>query len=79
MEPPVFGVLLPPSALFADETRERSSDRDPFGDVTVSNAVFERTRELGMLRAIIVSGMLGAILPARRASRPNVLEALQYE
>jgi putative ABC transport system permease protein len=27
----------------------------------------------------ILAGMLAAILPARRASRLNVLEALQYE
>jgi ABC-type antimicrobial peptide transport system permease subunit len=27
----------------------------------------------------IVAGMVAAILPARRASRLNVLEALQYE
>jgi putative ABC transport system permease protein len=27
----------------------------------------------------IVAGMLAAILPARRASRLNVLQALQYE
>ena len=29
--------------------------------------------------AAIAAGMLAAILPARRASRMNVLEALQYE
>ena len=29
--------------------------------------------------AAIVVGILAAILPARRASRLNVLEALQYE
>jgi putative ABC transport system permease protein len=29
--------------------------------------------------ATVVAGMLAAILPARRASRLNVLEALQYE
>jgi putative ABC transport system permease protein len=33
---------------------------------------------LFVLAAIIV-GILAAILPARRASRLNVLEALQYE
>jgi len=27
----------------------------------------------------IVAGVLAAVLPARRASRLNVLEALQYE
>ena len=27
----------------------------------------------------IVAGMLAAILPARRASKLNILEALQYE
>ena len=27
----------------------------------------------------VLAGMLAAILPARRASRLNVLEALQYE
>ena len=29
--------------------------------------------------AAIIAGMIAAILPARRASRLNVLEALQYE
>jgi putative ABC transport system permease protein len=29
--------------------------------------------------ATIVAGILAAVLPARRASRLNVLEALQYE
>ena len=29
--------------------------------------------------AAVVAGMVAAILPARRASRLNVLEALQYE
>jgi ABC-type antimicrobial peptide transport system permease subunit len=29
--------------------------------------------------ATIVAGMLAAILPARRASRLNILKALQYE
>jgi putative ABC transport system permease protein len=29
--------------------------------------------------ATIVAGVLAAVLPARRASRLNVLEALQYE
>jgi putative ABC transport system permease protein len=29
--------------------------------------------------ATILAGMLAAILPARRAARLNVLEALQYE
>src|SRR5207302_8791389 len=29
--------------------------------------------------AAIIAGMLAAILPARRAARLNVLEALQYE
>jgi len=29
--------------------------------------------------ATIAAGMLAAILPARRASRLNILEALQYE
>jgi len=27
----------------------------------------------------VIAGMLAAILPARRAARLNVLEALQYE
>jgi putative ABC transport system permease protein len=29
--------------------------------------------------AAVIAGMLAAIFPARRASRLNVLEALQYE
>jgi putative ABC transport system permease protein len=34
---------------------------------------------VAFLLVAIVAGMLAAILPARRASRLNVLEALQYE
>jgi putative ABC transport system permease protein len=41
-------------------------------------AVPYRTLAVFVLVAI-VAGMLAAILPARRASRLNVLEALQYE
>ena len=89
---------------------------------TLVLSVFERTREIGMLRAVgmtrsqvrrmirqesivtaliggalgigfavpygtlivfvgvaVAAGTLGAILPARRASRLDVLQALQYE
>src|SRR5207247_145088 len=41
-------------------------------------AVPYRTVDLFVVAAILV-GILAAILPARRASRLNVLEALQYE
>jgi putative ABC transport system permease protein len=34
---------------------------------------------VAFILAASVAGMLAAILPARRASRLNVLEALQYE
>jgi putative ABC transport system permease protein len=34
---------------------------------------------VAFLVVAIAAGMLAAILPARRASRLNVLEALQYE
>jgi putative ABC transport system permease protein len=34
---------------------------------------------IAFLVVAIVAGMLAAILPARRAARLNVLEALQYE
>jgi putative ABC transport system permease protein len=34
---------------------------------------------VAFLLVAIVAGMLAAILPARRASRLNVLRALQYE
>jgi putative ABC transport system permease protein len=37
------------------------------------------TALVAFILATIVAGMLAAILPARRASRLNVLEALQYE
>jgi putative ABC transport system permease protein len=67
-----------------------------FGKInTVALAVFERTRELGMLRAIgmsrrrvrrmichesIVTALIGAaVLPARRAARLNVLQGREYE
>jgi ABC-type antimicrobial peptide transport system permease subunit len=33
----------------------------------------------GTVLVAILAGMLAAILPARRASRLNVLKALQYE
>jgi putative ABC transport system permease protein len=39
----------------------------PFGSLAVFTAV------------AVAAGMLAAILPARRASKLNVLEALQYE
>jgi putative ABC transport system permease protein len=34
---------------------------------------------VAFLIVAVVAGMLAAILPARRASRINVLQALQYE
>ena len=34
---------------------------------------------VAFLIVTVIAGMLAAILPARRASRLNVLEALQYE
>jgi putative ABC transport system permease protein len=34
---------------------------------------------IAVVGAAIIAGILAAILPARRASRLNVLEALQYE
>jgi len=37
------------------------------------------TQSITISPATVVAGMLAAILPARRASRLNVLEALQYE
>jgi putative ABC transport system permease protein len=46
---------------------------------TLVLSVFERTREIGMLCAIGMNRPQAAILPARRASRLNVLTALQYE
>jgi putative ABC transport system permease protein len=50
---------------------------------SLSGQGLELSIPLGSLAAFlavaIVAGMLAAILPARRASRLNVLEALQYE
>ena len=34
---------------------------------------------IAFLVVAVLAGMLAAVLPARRASRLNVLEALQYE
>jgi putative ABC transport system permease protein len=43
-------------------------------------SVVERTREIGMLRALAVIACVGAaVLPARRASRLNVLDAVSCE
>ena len=63
-----------------------------FGIVnTLTLSIHERTRELGMLRAVGMSrrqvrtmvaglaGVVAAIGPARRASRLDVLRALAYE
>jgi putative ABC transport system permease protein len=52
-------------------TQALKKDGIGFAVPTVSVVVF--------VIAAIVAGLLAAILPARRASRLNVLEALQYE
>jgi putative ABC transport system permease protein len=70
----VIGTALGLAVAYSvidDARRQPSMESLPFAVPWLTLAVF--------IAVAIAAGVLAAIFPARRASRLNVLEALQYE